>query len=86
MKQLEFLKFVFILTPFLKRKLERYIINSLLLNDENKNMKPIYCQYYNKKSDMIKKVLNHASNVISVKNVIIFLSATLIKYVVFQNR
>ena len=55
MKQSELLKAIASLTPYQRRKLDRYIIDALHLNEEDLNTKPEVCPYCHKQSHMIKK-------------------------------
>lgn len=59
MKQSSLLKSIASLTPCQKRKLEMYIIDALLLNDEDKNTRPLCCPYCKKETNMIKKGFKH---------------------------
>lgn len=55
MKQSELLKAISTLTPYQRRKLEMFVVDALLLNEKDQNIKPQVCPYCHKPSHMIKK-------------------------------
>ena len=56
MKQSELLKAISTLTPYQRRKLEMFVVDALLLNEKDQNIKPQVCPYCQKPSHMIKNV------------------------------
>ncbi len=79
MKQSELLKAISTLTPYQRRKLEMFVVDALLLNEKDQNIKPQVCPYCHKPSHMIKKDFLPVNKDSCVKNVTMSLLTTLIR-------
>lgn len=66
------LKLISKLEKHQKIELERFIVDSLQINEESKNKKPKLCPFCNQETKMIKKELKERNKDIYVKNVIMY--------------